>query len=63
MTEGPSLSLAELTARSLGFDRIFTMVAIPGLVATAALVVKQWTHPQAPRDRSLREPAAEPAGH
>jgi AAHS family 4-hydroxybenzoate transporter-like MFS transporter len=57
-----SFLVAELAARSLGFDRIFTIVAVPGLIATAALVVKQWTHPQAPGDRSLRA-AAEPAAH
>ncbi|MDM0067732.1 MFS transporter [Variovorax sp. J31P207] len=58
-----SFLVAELAARSLGFDRIFTIVAIPGLVATAALVVKQWTHPQAPRELSLRDAAAGPAAH
>jgi AAHS family 4-hydroxybenzoate transporter-like MFS transporter len=58
-----SFLVAELAARSLGFDRIFTIVAIPGLIATAALVVKQWTHPQAPRDRSLHDAGAEPAAH
>ncbi|MGO4390508.1 MFS transporter [Variovorax sp. M-6] len=58
-----SFLVAELAARSLGFDRIFTIVAIPGLIATAALIVKQWVHPQAPVGRSLRDPAAEPVAH
>lgn len=58
-----SFLVAELTARSLGFDRIFTIVAVPGLIATAALIVKQWAHPQAPRDGSLRGSAAEPMVH
>jgi hypothetical protein len=37
---------AELTARHLGFSQIFTVVAIPGLIATAALVIKQATSPK-----------------
>ena len=39
--------VAELTARHLGFGTIFSIVAVPGLVATVALVIKQWAHPQA----------------
>ncbi len=39
-----SFLVAELTARHLGF--IFTVVAIPGLIATAALVIKQATSPK-----------------
>lgn len=38
--------VAELTARHLGFSQIFTVVAIPGLIATAALVIKQATSPK-----------------
>ena len=42
-----SFLVAELTARHLGFGAIFSIVAVPGLVATVALVIKQWAHPQA----------------
>ena len=42
-----SFLVAELAARHLGFGTIFSIVAVPGLVATVALVIKQWAHPQA----------------
>ena len=41
-----SFLVAELAARHLGFDTIFSIVAVPGVVATAALIIKQWVHPQ-----------------
>jgi len=41
-----SFLVAELAARSLSFSQIFTVVAIPGLIAAAALVVKQVTAPK-----------------
>ncbi|GGH54362.1 MFS transporter [Comamonas phosphati] len=42
-----SFLVAELTARQLGFSQIFTVVAIPGLIAMAALIVKQLASPRA----------------
>lgn len=42
-----SFLVAELTARQLGFSQIFSVVAIPGLIATAALVIKQLASPRA----------------
>jgi len=54
-----SFLVAELAARQLGFDQIFTVVAVPGLIATAALLVKQWAHPETasaaagPKDAAL----------
>ena len=42
-----SFLVAELTARYLGFSQIFTVVAIPGLIATAALIIKQLASPKA----------------
>lgn len=42
-----SFLVAELTRRQLGFSEIFTVVAVPGLIATAALLVKQAAHPEA----------------
>ena len=41
-----SFLVAELTARHMGFSQIFTVVAIPGLIAAAALLLKQWVHPE-----------------
>jgi AAHS family 4-hydroxybenzoate transporter-like MFS transporter len=41
-----SFLVAELARRQLGFGEIFTVVAVPGLVAAAALVVKQLAHPE-----------------
>ncbi|MFC3109271.1 MFS transporter [Undibacterium arcticum] len=41
-----SFLIAELTRRQFGFSGIFTIVAVAGLVATAALLVKQFTHPE-----------------
>ncbi|WP_051303517.1 MFS transporter [Comamonas composti] len=40
-----SYLVAELTARELGFSQIFAVVAIPGLIAMAALVIKQMASP------------------
>lgn len=41
-----SFLVAELARRQLGFGDIFTVVAVPGLIAAAALVVKQLAHPE-----------------
>ena len=41
-----SFLVAELTRRQLGFSEIFTVVAVPGLVAAAALQVKDFSHPE-----------------
>lgn len=40
-----SLLVAELARRNLGFGQIFAVVAIPGAVAMAALLIKQFVHP------------------
>jgi AAHS family 4-hydroxybenzoate transporter-like MFS transporter len=40
-----SLLVAELARRNLGFGQIFAVVAIPGAIAMAALLIKQFTHP------------------
>jgi AAHS family 4-hydroxybenzoate transporter-like MFS transporter len=50
-----SFLVAELARRQLGFSEIFTIVAIPGLIAAAALVIKQVAHPEG-------KPARAPAG-
>ena len=40
-----SFLVAELARRQLSFGEIFTVLAIPGLIAAAALVIKQFAHP------------------
>jgi AAHS family 4-hydroxybenzoate transporter-like MFS transporter len=40
-----SFLVAELARRQLTFSEIFAIVGIPGLIAAAALVVKQLAHP------------------
>jgi AAHS family 4-hydroxybenzoate transporter-like MFS transporter len=42
-----SFLVAELAARHLGFAQIFSIMALPGLVAAAALAVKQQAAPRA----------------
>lgn len=41
-----SFLVAELTRRQLTFGGIFIVVAIPGLIAAAALMIKQLAHPE-----------------
>jgi AAHS family 4-hydroxybenzoate transporter-like MFS transporter len=38
--------VAELSRRQFTFTDIFSVVAVPGLVAAAALLVKQWANPE-----------------
>ena len=41
-----SFLVAELSRRQFTFTEIFTVVAVPGLLAAAALLVKQWANPE-----------------
>ncbi|NMF95816.1 MFS transporter [Aromatoleum toluolicum] len=41
-----SFLVAELARRKLGFSEVFMVVAIPGLLATTALILKQFFHPE-----------------
>lgn len=41
-----STLVAALSARHLAFASIFAIVAIPGLIAAAALMIKQFVHPE-----------------
>ena len=43
-----SFLVAELSRRQFTFAEIFSVVAVPGLVAALALLVKQWRHPEPP---------------
>ena len=56
-----SLLVAELARRQMGIGDIFLVVALPGLVAAAALMVKQTTHPAAPARVPDPAPAAGPS--
>lgn len=40
-----SFLIAELSRRQFGFDEIFMVVAVPGLIAAGALLIKQLAHP------------------
>ena len=54
-----SFLVAELSRRHFTFTEIFTVVAVPGVVAALALLVKQWAHPEpAPRARARVEDVA-----
>jgi len=55
-----SFLVAELSRRQFGFAGIFAVVAIPGLIAAAALLAKQWVHPQ---DSSAAKRAVEGVAH
>ncbi|MBV9784479.1 MAG: MFS transporter [Acidisphaera sp.] len=44
-----SFLVAELSRRQLALPSIFTVVAVPGLIAAAALVMKQAAHPEVRR--------------
>ena len=43
-----SFLVAELSRRQFTFAEIFSVVAVPGIVAALALLVKQWRHPEPP---------------
>lgn len=42
-----SFLVAELARQKLGFSEVFLVIAIPGLIATVALLIKQFAHPEA----------------
>jgi len=44
-----SFLVAELARRQVGFQGIFAVVAVAGLFATLALLVKHWSHPERPQ--------------
>ena len=41
-----SFLVAELSARHMAFSEIFAVVAIPGVIAMAALIIKQYSSPE-----------------
>jgi AAHS family 4-hydroxybenzoate transporter-like MFS transporter len=53
-----TLLVAELGRRQFALAEIFTVVAVPGLVAAVALLVKQWAHPEDPASRGAGRAAA-----
>jgi AAHS family 4-hydroxybenzoate transporter-like MFS transporter len=56
-----SFLVAELTTRKASFAEIFTVIAAAGLVAAAALAIKQAVHPETARTRSA--PGADVPAH
>ena len=55
-----SFLVGELSRWQLDFGSIFMVVAVPGLIAAAALMVKQLAHPE---DVPARAPGGEALGH
>jgi MFS transporter, AAHS family, 4-hydroxybenzoate transporter len=56
-----SFLVAELSRRQMPFADIFMVMAVPGLVAAAALVIKQVAHPEQASDRTATR--SEVLGH
>ena len=56
-----SFLVAELSRRELGFGGIFTVVALPALVAAGALLVKRFAHPRIRAERIVA--GGEALGH
>ena len=56
-----SFLVAELSRRNLNFSQIFMIVAISGLVAAAALAIKQLAHPETKSDYNVAH--GEALGH
>ena len=52
-----SFLVAELARRHLGFSTIFAIIAIPGVIAAIALLVKQYAHPETAREPAGRQDA------
>ncbi|HOB66957.1 MFS transporter [Ottowia sp.] len=46
-----SFLVAELARRKMGFEGVFLTMAVPALIAAAALFVKQWVHPERKADK------------
>jgi AAHS family 4-hydroxybenzoate transporter-like MFS transporter len=44
-----SFLVAELARRQVGFEGIFAVIAVAGVLATLALLVKHWGEPDAPQ--------------
>jgi MFS transporter, AAHS family, 4-hydroxybenzoate transporter len=56
-----SFLVAELARRQMAFSDIFLIVAIPGLIAAAALMIKQFAHPEGQSGHALAR--SESLGH
>lgn len=50
-----SFLVAELSRRQVGFEGIFATIAVAGVVATLALLVKHWGEPQRPESAGSAE--------
>ena len=49
-----SFIVAELARQNVSFTNIFAIMAVPGVIAAIALAVKQFAHPEATADKSVR---------
>ena len=58
-----SFLVAQLSAQQLSFAGIFAVVAVPGLVAAAALIVKQFAEPDGGQASPGRRASAAVAAH
>ncbi|MDB5939228.1 MAG: putative 4-hydroxybenzoate transporter protein [Polaromonas sp.] len=56
-----SFLVAELARRQLDFPTIFAIIAIPGVIAAVALLVKQYAHPETAKETAGRQ--GEVLGH
>jgi AAHS family 4-hydroxybenzoate transporter-like MFS transporter len=52
-----SFLVAELARRQVGFEGIFAVIAVAGVLATLALLVKHWAEPDAPDAQADAAPA------
>ncbi|KIL98099.1 4-hydroxybenzoate transporter [Paramagnetospirillum magnetotacticum MS-1] len=48
-----STLVAELSRRQMSFSEMFTIIAIPGLIAAAGLIIKQMAHPETPAEHDV----------
>jgi AAHS family 4-hydroxybenzoate transporter-like MFS transporter len=53
-----SFLVAELTRRELSLPAIFTIIAVSGLIAAIALMVKQFAHPESAPEHAAAQQEA-----
>src|SRR5215469_13107803 len=53
-----SFLVAEVTRRELGLPAIFTIIAVSGLIAAIALIVKQLAHPESAPEHAAAQQEA-----
>jgi AAHS family 4-hydroxybenzoate transporter-like MFS transporter len=58
-----SFLVAELARRQVGFESIFAIIAVAGVLATLALLVKHWGDPAAPEANVVAGQRSASLGH